>query len=660
MSNSQLKTQRPQKDQYSVEVTGSPDIPGEGKPRRNALCPDKLIVHPNGATTLYENFLNGVKEAGDGNFLGRREIKDGPYVWQSYREVQKRVSNFGSGLNKMGLKPKDLVGFFSINTPEYVMAQLACYQYNFISVPLYDTLGAEAIEFIVNQTEMVYSLVTANKVQHLLNMKDKLPTLKTIIITDQYDPELTELANSLDVKIVNFNHVEKDGSIHPVEAKNAKPDDTAIICYTSGTTGTPKGVVLTHKNIMANVASVRWLAENGKLFLASPDDVHISYLPLAHVFELVNTATMIYGGTAIGFYQGDTLKLLDDIAELKPTVFISVPRLLNRVYDKVIAGVKAKGGVAQWMFTTALNTKKNGLNKGNVDHWMWDRVAFAPIRARLGGRVRTILSGAAPISSEVMDFLRIAFSADVYEGYGQTENAACLTITLHGDIASGHVGSPQVCVEVKLIDVPDMHYTSKDKPYPRGEICVRGHSVFHEYYKLPEKTAETLDKDGWCHTGDIGQWDKCGRLVIIDRVKNIFKLAQGEYIVPEKIEKIYTKHELVFQAFVYGDSLQPSLVAVIVPNDEALLKYVKQNNLIKTSYKKLCTEPQIKKHFLQTLNKYGKANDLKGFECIKNIHLAYEPFSIANGLLTPTFKLKRHQARIKFQKEIDQMYMEIS
>ncbi|CAG8514565.1 3063_t:CDS:2 [Funneliformis caledonium] len=661
MSISQLKTQIPQNDQYSVEVAGSPDIPGEGKPRRNALCPDKLIVHPTGATTLYENFLNGVKEAGDdGNFLGHREIKDGPYVWQSYRKVQKRVSNFGSGLRKLGLKPKDLMGFFSINTPEYVMTQLACYQYNFISVPLYDTLGVETIEYIVNQTEMVYCLATANKARHLLNMKDKLPTLKTIIITDQYDQEITDLAISHDVKIVNFILVEKDGSVHPVKAKNAKPDDTAIICYTSGTTDTPKGVVLSHKNIMANVASVRWLAENGKLFLASPDDVHISYLPLAHVFELVNTATMIYGGTAIGFYQGETLKLLDDIAELKPTVFISVPRLLNRVYDKVVAGVKAKGGVAQWIFTTALNTKKNGLNKGNVDHWMWDRVVFAPIRARLGGRVKTILSGAAPISSEVMDFLRIAFSADVYEGYGQTENAACLTITLLGDIASGHVGPPQVCVEIKLVDVPDMNYTSKDKPYPRGEICVRGHSVFREYFKLPEKTAEVLDKNGWCHTGDIGQWDKQGRLVIIDRVKSIFKLAQGEYIAPEKIEKIYAKHELIYQAFVYGDSLQPSLVAVIVPSEKTLLKWARQNNLVRKSFQQLCTDPQVKKYFLQILIKYGKANDLKGFECIKNIHLVDEPFSMTNNLLTPTFKLKRHQARIKFQKEIDNMYTEIS
>jgi len=328
----------------------------------------------------------------------------------------------------MGLNPKEPLGFFSINTPEYVIALLASYQYNFIPVPLYDTLGTEALKYIINQTEMRYCLVMANKGRVLLDMKEALPTLQTIIILDKNDQEFTDLAEAFEINIANFTDVEQDGSDHPIEADNAKSDDVATIAYTSGTTGMPKGVVLTHHNIMANVASIRWLADQGKMFKATPNDVHISYLPLAHVFELINMTTMIYGGSAIGFYQGDTLKLLDDIDELKPTVFISVPRLLNRIYDKVMAGVKAKGGVAQWIFNNAVNTKKIGLSYGTVDHWMWDRMVFASIRARLGGRVKYILSGSAPIAPDVMDFLRIAFSAEVFEGYGQTENAASLTI----------------------------------------------------------------------------------------------------------------------------------------------------------------------------------------------------------------------------------------
>ncbi|CAB4381446.1 uncharacterized protein OCT59_028041 [Rhizophagus irregularis] len=649
-----------QKHQYSVEVAGAPDIPGEGKPRRNALSPDKLIFHPDGVTTLYENFMFGVKKAGDGNFLGHREIKDGvagPYIWESYNTVQARVANIGSGLRKLGLNPKEPLGFFSINTPEYVIALLACYQYNFIPVPLYDTLGTDAIEYIINQTEMKYCFTTSNKGRALLEMKGSLPSLQTIIISDNCDPGSENLAN---VRISNFSDIEKDGSVQPVEAENPKPDDIASICYTSGTTGTPKGVVLTHNNFMAVVGGIQWLANEGKMFNGTPNDVHISYLPLAHVFELANMAYMTYGGVSIGFYQGDTLKLLDDIAELKPTVFISVPRLLNRVYDKVMAGVKVKGGIAQWMFNAAFNSKKDGLSHGSVDHWGWDKVVFAPIRARLGGRVKYMLSASAPIAPDVMDFLRIAFSANVFEGYGQTENAGGLTISLVGDTESGHVGPPQVSCEVKLVDVPEMNYTSQDKPYPRGEVCVRGPVVFREYYKLPDKTAETIDKDGWCHTGDIGLWDDQGRLVIIDRLKNIFKLAQGEYIAPEKIESIYCKHELVLQAFVHGESLQASLVGIIVPDEEILMKWTGQNGLEGKTFEEVCKNADVKNHILQTLIKFGKTNDLKGFECVKNIYLTHEQFSTENDLLTPTFKLKRHQAKIRFQKEIQAMYAEIS
>ncbi|CAG8763300.1 18080_t:CDS:2, partial [Racocetra fulgida] len=270
---------------------------------------------------------------------------------------------------------------------------------------------------------------------------------------------------------------------------------------------------------------------------------------------------------------------------------------------------------------------------------------------------RAILSAAAPISPDVMDFLKICFSLNVFEGYGQTENSAALSFV---HLESGHVGPPQVCVEVKLVDVPEMNYTSKDEPHPRGEICVRGNSVFKEYYKEPKKTSEVLDKDGWCHTGDIGMWDELGRLVIIDRVKNIFKLAQGEYIAPEKIENVYCKHELVAQAFIYGESLKTSLVAIIVPDRDALISWAKQNHLEKHSFEELCELPETKKHVLQSLINHGKANDLKGFENVKNIHLISESFSLENDLLTPTFKLKRHQAKIKFQKEIEKLYSEIS
>lgn len=255
-----------------------------------------------------------------------------------------------------------------------------------------------------------------------------------------------------------------------------------------------------------------------------------------------------------------------------------------------------------------------------------------------------------------MNFMRICFSANVYEGYGQTENfcGGCLTIT--GDNTTGVVGIPFPCSEIKLVDVPDMEYLSSDQPHPRGEICIRGTSVMREYYKVPDKTAETLDSDGWLHTGDIGKFDEAGRLIIIDRLKNIFKLSQGEYVAPEKIEGVYQKHELVAQAFIYGNSLQASLVGVIVPDKEVFVKWA--NNIANGG--DIYNNDDVKKALLKELNAFGKANDLKGFEQMRAVHISSEEFSVDNDLLTPTFKLKREAAAKVYKKEIDSMYETLS
>lgn len=222
------------------------------------------------------------------------------------------------------------------------------------------------------------------------------------------------------------------------------------------------------------------------------------------------------------------------------------------------------------------------------------------------------------------------------------------------------VGVPFPCSEIKLVDVPDMDYRSTDKPYPRGEICMRGNSVMREYYKVPDKTAETIDADGWLHTGDIGMFDSAGRLMIIDRLKNIFKLSQGEYIAPEKIENVLAKHELIAQAFVYGDSKQSSLVGILVPDADAFPKFLAQNPEFPQDKQAALESDEVKKALLKQLNAYGKENDLKGFEQIRALHLTSEEFSVENDLLTPTFKLKREIARKVYSDQIDQLYAVLS
>lgn len=527
------------------------------------------------------------------------------------------------------------------------------------TVPLYDTLGEEALTYIINQTEMKTCIATKDKAATLLTIKAEIPTLNLIVIMNEVDDEFISKAKSVGVDVLDITELEKEGSNSPAEPVLPKPEDVATVCYTSGTTGLPKGVVLTHFNMLSCVNGIMTLMKEKKFTALGKDDVHISYLPLAHVFERAIQQMVTHIGARIGFYQGDTLKLLEDVVELKPTFFPSVPRLFNRIYDKVWAGVKAKGGVAELLFNTAFKTKKANLAKGSVTHWLWDMLVFKNVRAKLGGRVKMLFTGSAPISPEVIDFLRVCFSCDVFEGYGQTETAAGISVTWAGDTTSGHIGAPLPCCEIKLIDVPGMNYTSEDKPFPRGEICVKGNQIFREYFKLADKTAETLDADGWCHSGDVGMWDESGRLMIIDRVKNIFKLAQGEYIAPEKIENVYTKHELIAQAFVYGDSLQASLVGVIVPDVETFVPWAKKQGHDQP-FAELCKNDEIKKKLLSIIIAHGKANDLKGFENVKAIHLESELFTVENDILTPTFKLKRNDAKKKYIKQIEAMYAEVS
>jgi long-chain acyl-CoA synthetase len=306
---------------------------------------------------------------------------------------------------------------------------------------------------------------------------------------------------------------------------------------------------------------------------------------------------------------------------------------------------------------TKLERLKSG---GGFHHALWDRIIFNKVRAVFGGRVRLMVSGSAPISGEVLDFMRIAFCCDVLEGYGMTETAAAATGTFPGEIGTAHVGVPNMCVELKLMDVPDMDYLATDLPYPRGEICLRGHNIFKGYYKDPEKTKEALDEEGWLHTGDIGQINSNGTLSIIDRKKNIFKLAQGEYIAPEKIENVYITLPLLAQLYVHGDSLESSLVAVVVPDPEVFVDWARAICGKKTAtMEELCRNAVVRKAMLAELTQVGQAAKLQGFEQIKHLHLEPNLFTVENGLLTPTFKAKRDKCAAHYKPIIQELYAEL-
>lgn len=266
-----------------------------------------------------------------------------------------------------------------------------------------------------------------------------------------------------------------------------------------------------------------------------------------------------------------------------------------------------------------------------------------------------MITGSAPIDPQVLDFLKICFSCPVYEGYGLTETSAAVSCTQINDPLAGHVGGPLACVKVRLMDVPEMSYTSQDKPYPRGELCVKGSSVTCGYYKRPDKTAEAFDAQGYFKTGDIALIYPNGTIKIIDRSKNIFKLSQGEYIAPEKVENMLALSPIIAQSMVYGDSLRSCVVAIIVPHLDKIEAWSKENGLDQKPSETI-KEPVFKKLVMDEVTRICTEQKLTGLEKPKDIFITLEMFSVDNNLLTPTFKLKRNVARDYFKPQIDTMY----
>uniref|UniRef100_A0A6Q2XB36 Long-chain-fatty-acid--CoA ligase n=1 Tax=Esox lucius TaxID=8010 RepID=A0A6Q2XB36_ESOLU len=594
--------------------------------RKSVLQEDDNLVsyYNDDARTLYEVFQRGLQVSGNGPCLGYRKTGK-PYQWLKYKQVSDRAKHLGSGLIHRGLKPKPdtFIGIFAQNRPEWIISEQACYTYSMVVVPLYDTLGPESLTFIIKRADISTVLCDKqNKAEILLENceKGETPGLKTIILMDAFDTELIARGKKCNVDILSLQEVLGKSNLHqPVPPK---PEDLSIICFTSGTTGDPKGAMLTHENVVADAAGVIKTFESS--VVPNIQDVSISFLPLAHMFERV-VQVMIYGaGGKVGFFQGDIKLLPDDMKNLKPTIFPVVPRLLNRVYDKVLSG--AQTPFKKWLLNLAIDRKYAEVKQGIVrKDSIWDKLIFHKVQESLGGRVRVMVTGAAPISPAVLNFLRASLGCQIFEAYGQTECTAACSFTMPGDVTPGHVGAPVTCNIVKLVDVEEMNYFSSNG---EGEVCIKGKNVFVGYLKDPEKTAEALDKDGWLHTGDIGKWLPSGVLKIIDRKKNIFKLAQGEYIAPEKIENVYIRSAPVAQVFVHGDSLQIASVSLTTGFNAILSDMVK----------------------------LGREAGLKSFEQVKDLYLHPEQFTIENGLLTPTLKAKRAELKMLFQLQIDSLY----
>jgi long-chain acyl-CoA synthetase len=626
----------------------------EGGGRICTILPDDkpMTYYYEDGKTLFELFKKAEKVSKNGPFLGWKPSPKSEYKWINYSDADSMAKQIGSALIELGLEPakESFVGIYAKNRPEWCLTDIACNSYSFVSVPLYETLGAEAISFILVQTQLkVVVCDDSDKALQLMNSKSNL---ESVIVIDNLTDEARNKANELNIKIMTFEELKDLGKKNIKPIVPPKPDDLATICYTSGTTGAPKGALITHTNIVSIVSSMLFYFQKSPLIKIG-EERYLSYLPLAHMLERCAQAVIMTLGGRIGFFQGDIRKLVDDIKEIKPTIFVSVPRLLNRIYSKITENIEKSPAYKKMLFKWAYAQKEKEVLKGIVRNDSIYDFAFKQIRETLGGCTKYILTGSAPISPEVLHFLRVVTGCYVVEGYGATETGGASGIQIPGETSVGNVGPPFLCSQYKIIDVPEMNLVvSRDK---KGEILIRGTNIFKGYFKDEEKTKAALDADGWYHSGDIGMFDENGCLKIVDRVKNIFKLQQGEYIAPEKIENIYVRSKFVAQVFVYGSSYKSNLISIVVPEETVLYEWAEQNN-VKADIKELCKNKELKKIILDDLNKLGKEGGLKGFEQTKDIHLHYELFSIENNLLTPTMKSKRNELQKYFQKEIDQLY----
>ncbi|KAK1276665.1 Long chain acyl-CoA synthetase 4 [Acorus gramineus] len=548
---------------YIVEVEkAKPER--EGKPSagpayRSLFAKDGFPEPVEGMETCWDVFRMSVERCPENRMLGRREVvngKPGDYDWMTYKQVYDVVMRVGNSIRSCGVSQGGRCGIYGANCTEWIMSMEACNAHGIYCVPLYDTLGAGAVEFIICHAEVSIAFVEEKKISEVLKTCPKSTEfLKTLVSFGKVAPEQKEEAEEFGLAIYSWDEFLTLGDYQQFDLPVTKKDGISTIMYTSGTTGDPKGVLISHESIITLIAGVKQLLSSVNEQLDFKD-VYLSYLPLAHIFDRVIEELFISIGASIGFWRG--------------------------------------------------------------------------VKQGLGGNVRLILSGAAPLATHVEAFLRVVACCHVVQGYGLTETCAGTFVSLPNEPSMlGTVGPPVPNVDVRLESVPEMGYDALSN-VPRGEICVKGNTLFSGYYKREDLTKEVMD-DGWFHTGDIGEWQPNGSLKIIDRKKNIFKLSQGEYVAVENLENIY------------------GLVSAIDS------RWAEENGE-SGDFTSLCENPKAKAYILGELAKIAKEKKLKGFEVIKAVHLDPLPFDMERDLLTPTYKKKRPQLLKYYQSIIDGLY----
>ncbi|KAL2939247.1 Long chain acyl-CoA synthetase 9 chloroplastic [Bienertia sinuspersici] len=673
-------TKRGKKRGLPVDVSGEP-----GFAVRNARFTSPIATAWEGVSTLAELFEISCEEHRDKPFLGTRKLiaketevtEDGrsfeklhlgDYEWLSYGKTFEAVSNFASGLAQLGHTRNERAAIFADTREEWYIAMQACFRRNITIVTIYASLGEEALSHSLNQTEVTTVICGQKEIKKLVDISGQLDTVKRIIcMDDEFSSNVSLVKESWTV--TSFAAVEKLGREKPVDADLPLSTDIAVIMYTSGSTGLPKGVMITHGNALATVSAVRKIVPG-----LGDKDVYLAYLPLAHILELAAENIAAAVGGKIGY--GSPLTLTDtsnkikkgtkgDASVLAPTLMAAVPAILDRVRDGVRKKVDAKGGLSKRLFELAYNRRLSAMNGSwfgarGPERILWDMLVFKKVRAVLGGRIRFILSGGAPLSGDTQRFTNICIGAPIGQGYGLTETCAGGTFTEYDDTSIGRVGPPVPCSIIKLIDWPEGGYLTTDKPMPRGEIIIGGPNVTPGYFNNEDKTNEVYKADEkgmrWFYTGDIGQFHGDGCLEIIDRKKDIVKLQHGEYVSLGKVEAALATSVYVDNIMVHCDPFHSYCVALVVASESAVQDWAVKQEISFNDFTDLCQKDETVKEVLASLVKEAKKARLEKVEIPAKIKLLPEPWTPESGLVTAALKLKREVIKKTFSDELTILY----
>ncbi|MBF0106118.1 MAG: long-chain fatty acid--CoA ligase [Deltaproteobacteria bacterium] len=593
-----------------------------------------------GAKNLVEVFEESAQRCKDKTCF--RFVEDGEWRAVDWQTVRTKVQNIAGGLRHIGLKKGDRVCILSKTRYEWTMADLAILAAGCVVVPIYESSTAEQVKYIIEDSQARLIFVE-NKAQFkkVVSVYKDLHQLTQIIYFE--NPESTssqEGVYSLDELMILGS--EKGASVYHDSLKTITPDTDASFVYTSGTTGNPKGAVLTHDNFIREVDACF------KVFVFEPHYETLVFLPFAHILARVVQFFHVRAGF-VQCYAESVDRLIDNIKDVKPHFMVSVPRIFEKIHARTLQSVEGgssnKKKIFYWALDVGQQYSRLLLNKQKVPLWLAlkqriaHKLVFSQLHNKLGGRIVFFVSGGAPLSTEVASFFK-AFGVDVLEGYGLTETTAAVSVNRFNEMKFGTVGKPIEGAEFKIAG--------------DGEILVRGKMVFKGYYKNQQATDEAIDADGWFHTGDIGEFDEEGFLKITDRKKDIIVTAAGKNVAPQNIENIMKLDPYISQFVVHGDK-RKFLSALVTLDREEIIKYASHHHIPFKQYEDLVNNEKIYELIKTRIEEKNK--QLARYETIKKFAILPMDFSIESGELTPTLKVKRKVVCKKYGTLLDGFYV---